>query len=275
MKSRNPSRLVRDVLRRGLELSRIALDPVLSRLRPGKAVLLHVGRSGSTVLGSMLGQHRRVFWDGEALVQPLREVRTNLGAAAARSHLEQRARRAGSRFHLISIKFYHLERYGLNARSGLRLLEDAGFTHFVVLRRRNLLRKLVSSVIASHTGRYHRRVGEGAPRATPVAIDPAHVAIDGANQSLVDHLDSWVGQFELFEAALADRPYLMLTLEDHVSNDPLDAYQRTCGHLGLAPGRPKIVYQPTNPFDLRELITNHDEVADALRQTRHAWMLGD
>ena len=36
-------------------------------LTEGHVLMLHTGRSGSTVLGQMLDQHSGVFWDGELL----------------------------------------------------------------------------------------------------------------------------------------------------------------------------------------------------------------
>lgn len=273
MKNNDPIRFLRTALRRGLERSRISLDPALSRFRPGKAALLHVGRSGSTVLGSMLGQHRRVFWDGEAIVQPLVEGWEQVGVESVRSLLQDRGKRAGARFHLISVKFYHFDRHGLDSQSGIRLLEELGFTHFIVLRRRNLLRKLVSSLIASRTGRYHRQTGDAAPQPTPVRIDPSRVEIDGCNKPLLQHLDSWSRSFEETQVALADRLHLTLSFEDHIEQDPGVAYRRSCEFLEIPAAQPEIVFQPTNPFPLPELITNFEEVATHLDHTPHAWML--
>jgi hypothetical protein len=44
---------------------RMLLKPLLERMRPGNVMMFHAGRSGSTVLGDLLGQHPRVFWDSE------------------------------------------------------------------------------------------------------------------------------------------------------------------------------------------------------------------
>lgn len=46
-----------------------------------------------------------------------------------------------------------------------------------------------------------------------------------------------------------------------------------CRFLGIAPAPVGVRYARTNPFPLRELLLNYEDVASSLRPTEHAWML--
>ena len=69
---RRLSPLRRFTLRIGADLRRAVPASLLARLwrptlglRRGNLVMFHVGRSGSTVLASLLQQHPDMYWDGE------------------------------------------------------------------------------------------------------------------------------------------------------------------------------------------------------------------
>ncbi|MEO8444147.1 MAG: hypothetical protein ABI567_03965, partial [Gammaproteobacteria bacterium] len=155
----------------------------------------HIGRCGSTVLGDLLDQHPAVRWLGE--IHEWAEFREQTAPAGAGSELIRRLRTrlpgvtkpvAG-----VEAKFYHLHDHGVPLEAFLNELraEAAGGTcRFIVLRRKNYLRKIVSSLAARQRGRWFARPGSPVPLVR-LAINPERVCIDGDAQPLLDYLRDW------------------------------------------------------------------------------------
>ena len=70
----------------------------------GHVLMLHTGRSGSTVLGAMLDQHKSIFWDGETIEKRLHRMSAQQGVGISQfygkltlgdsiSHISNRVRR--------------------------------------------------------------------------------------------------------------------------------------------------------------------------------------
>ena len=136
------------------------LGPLLSCFRKINVVMFHIGRSGSTVLSDLLGQHSRVFWDGqiyERLFEQLEASSTRVAPGSVARHnaitaLQFRMRAAGERVYGFEVKFFHLRCFGIDLKEYVAHLRALGFTHFVILERRNYLRKILSSVVAHRVG---------------------------------------------------------------------------------------------------------------------------
>jgi LPS sulfotransferase NodH len=241
---------------------------------PGKVALFHVGRSGSTVLGDLLYQDKRLFWDGEVIRQFIRE-HEHAGLEQTSAYIRQRTRLAGNgRIYGCEIKPFHIQLAGVTLDGFVAELERAGFTRFIVLERRNYLRKIVSSLIAAQTERWHNSSYEKAEHAS-VTIDPACIEIDDTASSLLDTLDTYAGEFARLREVLEGRNLLWLSYEEDISNDPRCAYAKVCEFLALPPGKVATRYAKTNPWPLAELIDNYREIRDVLEGTPYAWMTND
>lgn len=244
---------------------------------PGQLVTtFHIGRSGSTVLGDLLDQHAAITWLGEIYEWP--EFRARPAPAGPGSEL---LRRLKTRLPVptpvagIEAKFYHLHDHHLALADFLAELRSlgAGRYRFVVLRRRNYLRKIVSSLVARERGQWFARPGQVVPPVR-VAIDPGKVCIDGDAQPLVDYLRDWDAEFDQLDAVLAPAETLQLTYEDDIEADPRVAYRKVCAHLGVQPGSPEVRFHRTTPQPLAEVVTNLDAVSRALAGTPYEWMTG-
>lgn len=234
----------------------------------------HIGRSGSTVLGDLLDQHAAVTWLGEIYEWP--EFRGRPAPPGPGSEL---LRRLKTRLPVptpvagIEAKFYHLHDHHLALTDFLGELRSLGARQyrFVVLRRRNYLRKIVSSLAARERGQWFARPGQAVPPVR-VAIDPSRVCIDGDAQPLVDYLRDWDDQFDQLDAALGDTGALRLTYEDDIEADPRVAYRKVCTYLGLEPGTPAVRFHRTTPQPLADVVTTLDGVRQALAGTPWEWM---
>lgn len=230
--------------------------------------MFHVGRSGSRVLASLLDQHPRIFWDGEIYEPSHRLWRPGRDPLRI---LDRRRRRAGCRYYGCELKFFHARLVGMPLPALVDALFARGFDHFIVLRRRNTLRKVVSSVRLHSEKRSHRRKGEAELKR--ITLDVDDVRIDRDRKPLLAYLEDYERQFEALDRLLEGRDVLRLTYEEDVADDPTRAYRRCCGFLGLSPRPVEVAYGRTNPFPLSDIVVNLDEVEDALRGTPYEWMV--
>ncbi len=264
-------------------LAKKALSPLLSPLRPGNAVMFHIGRCGSTVVGQLLGRHSRIHWDGELYASILREWQRNNAGIEAVGEMPQDAvdilrrnmKLALHRFYGFEIKPFHFGLIGYSPESFLQHVDSLGFSHFILLDRENRLRKIISSIIAhQNEGRYHIEAKTKA-RLTRVHINMHDVRIDFDAKPLVDYLSDYDRQIQMLEALLGGRRLLRLTYEQDVQADPRRAYSRICEFLGLHPENAPIRLSRTNPFPLRDMVENIEELREALCGTPYEWMLDD
>ena len=274
-----PRQLYEKVARKGVRASasaaasRIAepvnervLGPLLSPWRKGQIALFHVGRSGSSVLASCLNQHSQIYWGGEIFKFYYLD-----GPYDPLDVLETERLRAGRCYFGFEVKPYHLHDTSHSLAGHIEALRRHGVEHFILLRRKNLLRKIVSSRIASKH-RHHISSDENRKRMK------AHMDLDGTfgkweERSLLDNIDKLAGDYETISDSIEGDHVLELTYEDDIYESPLRAYRKIVDFLGEEREEVEVKLKKTNPFPLRELIANFEEVEDRLKGTEHEWML--
>lgn len=241
------------------------------------AVVFHAPRTGSSVLAAMLDQHPELTWKGELLTRMLRGRERGLGPLAkGRDPIEallRRCRRAETRLAGFEVIPADLAEIGVAPAAFVEALAGSGPPcSFGLLRRRNLLRGIVSTLAAEATGRWHLAPGEQPPRAS-VHLDPAAVRAGRLEGSLVGVLERVERDNAAIARALGGRESLELVYEDDVAPDPAIGYARLCRFLGVEPGRAEVRHARTNPWPVRALLADPRAVERALRGTRFAWML--
>jgi len=271
-----PGKLAVELLRFGHRVLRLFADrttPAAGLSASGSSLaLIHRGRCGSTVLGTMLDQNDRVYWDGEALMPPSLSERWFHRMQGARGvsntqDLKVLMRYAGTRIYVLSCK----GQLGSGTISQLvRDLSDAGFDRFSVLERKNALRWLVSAEIGAQRQEWHLRRGE-LPRLKPVWI-PLHY---DQQKSLADRLHGLASWHKEVGDCLTGHPVLHLTYEDHIQADPTRAYREICEFMDIPATPVRVTETRLNPFPLTRLIANFNEVETALRGTGLEWMLDE
>lgn len=249
--------------------------------RPGNIVMFHIGRSGSTVLGDTLDQNPDVFWDGEIYERFFsayeKKKRTEIKDGFKFNDdpfnlLEKRMRHAGSRFYGFEVKFFHLDFFNLELQTFIDKLISLGFTHFIILERKNVLKKIVSSLIAHESGRYHIASGFK-PNQKRINIDTDRVAIDRCEKSLISFLDDYKNKFDQVKQILDGHRVLELNYEDDIAQDPCSAYNNVSDFCCLKNKKPKIKYGKINPHTVGESIINCIKVEQVLQGTAYEWML--
>lgn len=269
------------LLSRQLKKTRVMLteelvNPFLSPFRTGNVFMFHIGRSGSRVLGEMLRQHQGIYWDGECYYHRLLRsdgmVDPMDRAVDPINFLRKRMLRAGKNFYGLEVKFFHLKMLEIDLDSFIEKLYDLKFSHFIVLERRNYLRKIVSSLIAHETGKYHRSNSQSVVL-NQINLNVDNIQIDHEAKPLIDFLQDYHKNFCLLNKLLQPYKTLKLFYEDDISHNPLVGYQRVCNFLGIDDAAVPIPLAKTNPSKLSEVITNFEAVEQVLSKTDFRWML--
>lgn len=226
-------------------------------------VLLAVPRTGSNWLCTLLGSHPEILchheiFNPDAIHYALdwRDGTFDFGSVADRDRdplpVLDRTWRQSLGFRVVGFKLNR----GQNPRVFDRVLEDRGVRKILVLRR-NRIKTHVSELVAERTGEWESYPGMKIGRVKPqIEVDVDHLRAHIArNQDYYDELRRRLatdGQQPL-EVTYEELPH------DHERRRILD-------FLGVAP-RLDILRAATrkqNPKDLRQLISNFDQLAETL-----------
>lgn len=172
------------------------------------------------------------------------------------------------------VKPYHIRLNEFSVEQFVLGIEKQGIGHHVLLERKNYLRKIVSSLVASHRGQFSAKQDEKIDQ-PGVKVSVEAVQIDSQCKTLLEHLEQYSRDIEQVRDALANRNFLYLTYEDDVMAGPDVAYNKVCEFLGVSTVPVTVNYRKTTPFPLHRVISNFDEVRDALEGTRFEWMLDE
>lgn len=248
--------------------------------RGAHAVMFHLGRCGSSVLGDLLNQHPRVFWDGEVY----RRMKYNLYRELhitrdPRTLLRLRMLRAGRRLYGFEMKFLptqHLvpQAANMSLPDFIAFLEDFGYDRFMVLKRKNYLRQTVSKQVGTQTGKWAVS-SRDSTKLNTVTIDVKNCARFGyEGMSLVENFDMLDAAYADLDRLLQGHSVLHLSYEDDLLPDPIKGYQEACRYLGLPEHETvQVTRNRQNPYPLHRIVDNIEEVERALRGTAYEWML--
>jgi hypothetical protein len=155
-------------------------------------------------------------------------------------------------------------------------LESLGFGHFIVLERRNHLRRIVSMMVARNTSQWHRTPGESS-QLVRVELDVEQLLLsrgrDTERRSLLAQLQREQDSMAALKELLGSRRLLCLSYEDDIAISPETAYGRVCDFMGVGRHPVEVRFGKTNPFDLTDVLINFSQVERALRGTPFEWML--
>jgi hypothetical protein len=231
----------------------------LHALRHGRALdgktrfyIFGQGRTGSTLLVTMLDSHPQVHCEDELLFHPrllpMQYVRGKCGAA----------REPVVGFH---VKCYQLTRDQAmkTARPFVDQLEQAGWK-MIFLRREQVLKHAISPILAKARNLWH--IGQGNQEQAPpeaVSLNPAAVvgAIRGREK------------FARIEAEIVrDYDHLPIVYEQDLSTPEQRAQTSTrlCDYLGIESRQLSSPLKATTSKSIISSITNFDEIATAIRK---------
>lgn len=270
---------VRRAVRSHLPLMQAAAT--LRKLSPGseqrtRIALFHVKRCGSIVLANMLAQNPSVAWGGE--IFSFRKLVATPGFRPTRPWVQSMIEVVanGSRRECfgfaVTVHDFRPKCIPWTKAEFVSLLEGMGFSHFIVLRRRNLLRVAISARVAGVTSQVH--VAHEPSQVTRVNLDVADPLGWGVGP-LIAFIEGCERFYDEVDVALAGRNKLDLTYEADIEGDPSVAYNKACRFVDVEQMPVQTRLARTNPFTIEQMLSNYDEVAAYLRGTRFEWMLTD
>jgi len=254
------------------------IEPEFYRFLPCKGVaMFHIGRCGSTVLAKMLDTHKSLNWDDETFNDSYKDLLTDLkmdGPQHVRDVLSRKMKDSQTKFFGFETKYLayqHLspERLEMSVPDYMGLLKDLGFQRFILLHRKNLLRRLISGLNAKQTNVWH--ITEEQKERPRLELNVQ--SVDPQGHSLLEHFDHVATRMDELKRLCAGQPFLEVYYEDDIENDPYDAYNKVVDFLSLPRDRPPIKLKRTNPFQVSEVLSNFQEVVSILKGTDHEWML--
>lgn len=246
--------------------------------RVANIAMLHAGRCGSSVLADMLHQHTQLHWRGEPFESMTPGYYGMNAKYRALCRLSEEMWARDTPYYGCDLKYLpeqHLrpELANLNADDCVQLLQRLGTTHYILLNRRNHLRRAVSATIGRTTGQW-AAVAE-APKATAVHLDPEAFISYGESMSLTKYFRALDERYAQFSRLLAGQNLLELVYESDIQTDPQLAYVKTCDFLDLPPQPVDVRLRKQNLKPLGELILNFSEIKEYLATTEYQWMLSD
>jgi len=252
------------------------VDKRTHRFQMNNILMVHVGRSGSTVLGDLLRQHSQIKWGGEIyayILDMYRNKKFNRKRLAI-WYLKNCMSGTYRKYYGFEVKFYHLNILGENLHDYIQSVKNMGVDKFVVLKRKNFLRVIVSYLVAQQTKLWHITSDEISELAA-INICIEKVCIDKEEKPLLEFLEEYDLKFQELENILNHVKTIKLSYEEHLYNDPIIAYHLVCDFLGLTYEKPVVRHQKVTPFRLSEVISNFNELERYLDGTPYAWMLHD
>jgi hypothetical protein len=241
--------------------------------RKGNLVMFHTGRSGSSVIADLLGRHPAIHWDGELFSYHL-----SVWRARPRDRLIEAQRMIKHRINFFNVPYYgfevltsHLIAGNIEKSRFMEALDTIGIDHYVLLTRRNILRKIVSNLVARQRGRWRLGSNETA-RLTQIHVDASRLKL-ATTRPLLDHLRDIQADYDALQTVLSSLHCLQLVYEDDIMNNPHDAIRKLCDFLDVDYLELPVRHGRTTPQPLRQIIENPAEVEDTLSGTEFEWML--
>ena len=239
--------------------------------------LLHFGRTGSTLVASMISQNKLFYNDGEVF----EKVRTgtlllsSIFKTEPERILKKRRQKFFYRDYLVSIKPIpeeHLRDNLLNMSYPklIQTLKSANIDKYIIIKRKNYLLQVLSGKLAQEWKKYHFREGEKA-ESIKVRIDVKDFRFGTFKGELIDLFKRFDAYYD--EMINETPKALLITYEDDIEHDPFIAYDKIKSYLNLGKERPKIILSKSNTFKNEDVIENYEDVIKYLRGTPYEWML--
>lgn len=229
--------------------------PFHSKSEPSKKfVIFTVGRSGSSLLVSLLHSHDKIHCDDELfrrrLLSPLR-------------YLHHKALLSSKPVYGFKLNTYHFRDQKVESpKAFMKEIYDDGY-QIISLKRRNIVRQAISHMYAIHRDKFHHQETQGKQYYEEFAIDL---------ELFQEKLDLFEGFRTQHTHLVEGFPHLQLYYED----DLLDATKhqttvdRIADFLDVYPVQVSSRYAKTTPKQLADFVTNYSDVKAYLENSKYA-----
>lgn len=306
-------KLIKKIYRKKIKLS---LYQILKHFRPGNIVMYHLGRCGSKVVGSMLSRTNNIYWSGPILGKILKDLYIHINGSIAEVNIDVQndnyghekywreilngigvnelgnidnqhkgqimdlisnyMKNSGYHYFGFEIKPFNNRVLNYNMSNFIHDIENKGFNYFIILDRKNRLRKILSSIIAhQHLNKWHN-IKEKQNKLIKLKVNLNRVEIDFDSKPLIKYLEDYDKQFNELNQLLDNKKNLLkLYYEDDIQIDPKLAYIKICTFLGVSPMKLDVPLKRTNPYQIESMVINFSELEVYLKNSPYEWMLYD
>ena len=306
-------KLIKKIFRKKIKLS---LYQILKHFRPGNIVMYHLGRCGSKIVGSMLSRTNNIYWSDALFGKILKDLYIHINGSIAKVNIDVHndnygnekywreilngiginelgnidnqhkgqimdlisnyMKNSGYHYFGFDIKPFNNRVLNYNMSNFIHDIENKGFNYFIILDRKNRLRKILSSIIAhQYTNKWHN-TKEDQTKLIKLKVNLNRVEIDLDSKPLVKYLEDYEKQFNELNQLLDNKKNLLkLYYEDDIQIDPQLAYIKICTFLGVSPMKLDIPLKKTNPYQIESMVTNFSELEVYLKNSPYEWMLYD
>jgi len=248
---------------------------------------LHIGRSGSTVLESIIKQQKKIC----AFNEILEEYRNQDGfplpsnfensltflkeILISKLKKNSKGKSINALYFEIKILKEHLsDVLNLDINKLPKLLKKAGVTRIVLLERKNYLRKIISEQLAQHrNGLWHSK---DSSKIQPQVFSLARPHFFGEKISFLNYCKENKKLFKTTEEKLKKYkfPILKITYEEDIEHDPFVALKKIMLFLDQKNiEKCDIEFIKTTPYPVSEIISNFKIIKDELEGSEFEWML--
>ena len=253
-----------------------------------RIIMLHPGRCGSTVLGGMLNKHSQITWASEvfafnSLIPRHRQILgSRKGNLRVIRDIITWSSKAYCGFELKYLPHQHLGPHRLNQNLSdfIDSLDSLRMSAIIVLSRQNLLRQLISALVAEKSGIWHTSNKSTRPITLELSIDDVFKDDPWLNKffqrkiTLIEYFEYIKShEVKLQNIVAEQKKLLQLVYEEDIEKDPNIAYGKVCDLLGLDKEPVPTAINRTNPFNLKDIILNFRELENHLHSTEFEWML--
>ncbi len=246
--------------------------------RKEQIAMFHTGRCGSTVLGKMLSAHSKIFWASEIFEIFMNTEKNENKKRSVEHTIEWNRQSRVSMIYGFETKYLpqqHLSNKGVNmdVEDYISLLRKLNFSKFIVLHRKNYLRRAISGQVGRQTNTWHSTQDVTSPE--KITIDINSIPTGVCQKPILELFSCLDESFSRLKKFLSLDDTIFLTYEDDIMEDPRVAYRKVCEFLGIVDESPDIEFGRTNPFRYEDMVTNFEEVNAILKDTKYSWMLDD
>jgi len=245
-------------------------------IRETNVVMFHAGRCGSTVVGMLLNQHPRINWIGEIFAR----FREKFGDESWVWKYPELMIEMRKNIHLcrtlgIEIKRGQMINLKMDKKWLINTLEKNGFEEYVIIKRKNYLRKKLSEVVAEEIGKMNTKKNIDVPKVKiPISIGKWDVPEKtGEIETLVDHFEMLDKFYSEMEETLKEKDVIDIEYKKDILEDPKKAVNRILNELGLENTETEPKTKKINKKPLRRSISNFEEVEKVLSGTKYEWMV--
>jgi len=246
--------------------------------RVGNIALFTAGRCGGTLLGHLLNQHPAVNWGGEVFHRASKKYRhyscfTHSPLRILKLKMySHRCQYFGFETKALSSLQLRKSELNMDLSDYINGLSGIGFNRFFILKRENYLRRVACATLSRQTGIWDLTTKKKVPFKA-VKINVNEYRYGSMTASLINHFKYLDNYYKTLDELLDSSNVMHLSYEKDLELDPLSGFEKVCDYLGICPIKVSVNFQKTDPFSLRELISNYGEVEAMLKGSEYEWML--